>query len=118
MWVFKLMFAGVLKELITFGVMTLLIAGLLIAAWLVPLPQWKRRFLSAAAAVAITMFAYGTGVQHEYDRNRAREKVVQQQTSLARETAEKYVQSNPDPVAPKRGLRLRKSADPYNRDGQ
>lgn len=101
MWALKLMFAGVLQEALTFGIAAITIAMLLVAAWFVPSVRLKRVFLSLAAAVGIAIFAYGTGVQHEYDRRIARERVLEQQAADARRRADASVPSViGDPPAP------------------
>lgn len=101
MWTLKLMFAGVLQEALTFGIAAITIAVLLLAAWFVPSVRLKRVCLSLAAAVGIATFAYGVGVQHEYDRRIARERVLERQADEARQRAERTIPTVVgDPPAP------------------
>lgn len=101
MWTLKLMFAGVLQEALTFGIAAITIAVLLLAAWFVPSVRLKRVCLSLAAAVGIATFAYGVGVQHEYDRRIARERVLERQADEARQRAERTIPPVAgDPPAP------------------
>lgn len=101
MWALELMFAGILKQALTFGIAAIVVVVLLGAAWFVPSVWLKRAFLALAAAVGIATFAYGTGVQHEYGRRIARERVLEQQAQEARREAEREIPPVAgDPPAP------------------
>lgn len=101
MWTLKLLFAGVLQQALTFGIAAIVVVVLLGLAWFVPSVRLKRVFLALAAAVGITIFAYGIGVQHEYDRRIARERVLEQQADDARKRADANIPVvQGDPPAP------------------
>ncbi len=128
MWTLKLMFAGLLQEALTFGIGALVILGLLAVAYFVPSLRLKRLALSLAAAVAVGLFAYGIGVQHEFDRQRAKERVLKEQADVVRQRVDELFPIPPDleyvppplpePVPDKRGRVHRvpcKPADTYDR---
>lgn len=101
MWALELMFAGVIKQALTFGIAAIVVVVLLGVAWFVPSVRVKRGALALAAAVGIATFAYGMGVQHEYDRRIARERVLERQASEAERRADAAIpQVVGDPPAP------------------
>lgn len=101
MWTLQLIFAGLLKEALTFGIGALIIAGLIAGAFLLPFVWAKKVCLSLAALVAAAFIAYGTGVQHERYRQSAKEVVIERRNDAARSDAEQSV----PPVIPGRVVR-------------